>query len=214
MTRRARAPKLEYSEPPEVALTELANPSLSAWESFYVIVGSSGAALIGIQFVVVTLVASVRKRALAEPIGAFATPTVVHFGAALLVSAVMSAPWPSLAPVSVAIATCGLAGLGYGVVVVRRTQRQTDYKPVREDWFWYSIAPSGGYAALAVAPLFLTTRTHAALFLIGAAALALLLIGVHNAWDTVTHVIITDDAAAASPISEVAVESVDTKETT
>ncbi len=31
--------------------------ALSPWESFYVIVGSSGGALIGLQFVVVTLIA-------------------------------------------------------------------------------------------------------------------------------------------------------------
>src|SRR5215470_17375580 len=32
-------------------MTEFANPQLSAWESFYVIVGSSAGALIGLQFV-------------------------------------------------------------------------------------------------------------------------------------------------------------------
>lgn len=31
--------------------------ALAAWESFYVIVGSSGGALIGLQFVVITLIA-------------------------------------------------------------------------------------------------------------------------------------------------------------
>jgi hypothetical protein len=29
---------------------------------------------------------------------------------------------------------------------------------------------------------------------IGAAALALLLIGIHNAWDTVTHIVLSDEA--------------------
>ena len=35
----------------------------SAWESFYVIVGSSGGALIGLQFVVITLTAERRHLA-------------------------------------------------------------------------------------------------------------------------------------------------------
>ncbi len=35
---------------------------MSEWASFYVMVGSSGAALIGMQFVVVTLIASQRQR--------------------------------------------------------------------------------------------------------------------------------------------------------
>ncbi|NUO64089.1 MAG: hypothetical protein HOQ34_10980, partial [Gemmatimonadaceae bacterium] len=66
---------------------------LSAWESFYVIVGSSAAALTGLQFVVMTLITDLRRRAGEGEIGAFATPTVIHFGAALLVSAILPAPW-------------------------------------------------------------------------------------------------------------------------
>ncbi len=111
-------------------MADFADPRLTAWQSFYVIVGSSGAALIGVQFVVITLIAGMRRRTTAESIGAFATPTVVHLAGAFLVSAIMSAPWPSLPPVSVALATCGLGGLVYGVVVIRRARRQTGYKPV------------------------------------------------------------------------------------
>ena len=58
---------------------------LAAWESFYVIVGSSAAALTGLQFVVMTLIAQIRPgSSRGESISAFGTPTVVHFGAALL----------------------------------------------------------------------------------------------------------------------------------
>ena len=74
------------------------HPPLSEWQSFYVIVGSSGAALIGIQFVVITLIANMRERPTADSLSAFGTPTVVHFAGALLVSATMSAPWPALCP--------------------------------------------------------------------------------------------------------------------
>ncbi|HEU5250224.1 MAG TPA: hypothetical protein VFW15_09565, partial [Thermoanaerobaculia bacterium] len=73
-------------------MTEFANPRLSAWESFYVIVGSSAAALIGLQFVVITLIAGMRRRPTPDTIRAFGTPTVVHLAGALLVSAIMSAP--------------------------------------------------------------------------------------------------------------------------
>ena len=54
---------------------------LEGWESFYVIVGSSAGALIGLQFVVMTLLAETRvTRKDAEASGAFATPSVIHFG--------------------------------------------------------------------------------------------------------------------------------------
>src|SRR5512142_2445546 len=104
--------------------------SMHDWDSFYVIVGSSGAALIGLQFVVITLIASLRTLANAETLGAFGTPTVVHLSGALLVSAVMSAPWESLHSASIALALCGLGGLVYSALIIRRARRQTAYTPV------------------------------------------------------------------------------------
>jgi hypothetical protein len=178
-------------------VTEFASPPLSAWGNFYVIVGSSGAALIAVQFVVITLIAAMRSRPTPDSLSAFATPTVVHLAGALLVSAVMSAPWPSLFPPSVALAMCGLGGLAYGAIVIHRARRQTFYQPVWEDWLWYGILPGSVYAALALAAVFLRTTTQLAEFVIGASALVLLLIGIHNAWDSVTHIVVTgshDDA--------------------
>ncbi len=164
----------------------------SAWESFYVIIGSSGGALIGLQFVVMTLVADRRHRATADTLSAFGTPTVVHLAGALLVSAIMSAPWPSLFPASVALVMCGLGGLAYGAVVIRRARRQTTYTAVWQDWVWYALLPCSVYAALALSAAFLRTNTQSGLFVIAAAALGLLLIGIHNAWDTVTHIVVSN----------------------
>ncbi len=172
---------------------------LSAWENFYVIVGSSGGALIGLQFVVVTIIAALRTRATADTINAFGTPTVVHLTSALLVSAIMSAPWPSLFPASVALAICGLVGLTYGAIAIRRARRQTDYRPVWEDWLWYALLPCGVYATLAVGAVFLRTAPQVAAFVIGGAALGLLLIGIHNAWDTVTHIVVTSRDGTTTP---------------
>ena len=59
---------------------------LAAWDSFYVIVGSAAGALIGLQFVVVTLIAQRPTRAAPDASAAFGTPTIVHFGAVLLLA--------------------------------------------------------------------------------------------------------------------------------
>jgi len=180
-------------------VAELANQPLVPWQSFYVIVGSSGAALIGIQFVVIALIADMRKHITTEDsIGAFGTPTVVHLGGALVVSALMSAPWPSLLGPSIALVICGLVGLGYCAAVIHRARRQADYKPMWEDWIWYAILPFSAYAALAMAALMLRAAAGVALFTIGAAALGLLLIGIHNAWDTVTYVVVAGTRGEAS----------------
>ena len=176
------------------------DPRLSAWESFYVIVGSSAAALIGLQFVVITLIADMRKRIAADAasVSAFGTPTVVHFGGALVISAGMSAPWPSPAMLSRILLLCGVGGMLYAALIVRRARRQTTYHPVAEDWVFYAILPFLAYAALALAGLKLATATAGALFGVGAVALGLLLLGIHNAWDTVTHLVLGGGTELAS----------------
>src|SRR5881397_711925 len=108
--------------------------TLTVWESFYVIVGSSAGALTGLQFVVIALIAESETRASSREIAAFGSPTVLHFCSALFVSATLSAPWRSLAGAGVPIMGCGLAGAAYAIVVARRARRETGYKTVFEDW--------------------------------------------------------------------------------
>ncbi|MGB8129265.1 MAG: hypothetical protein WCG81_05695 [Candidatus Angelobacter sp.] len=68
--------------------------ALSEWQNFCVIVGSSAGALIGLQFVVLTLIAAMSRRVgTAEAGAAFSTPNVVHFGSVLLLAGILSAPW-------------------------------------------------------------------------------------------------------------------------
>jgi hypothetical protein len=93
----------------------------------------------------------------------------------------------------------GLGGLGYGVVVILRARRQIGYQPVWEDWLWHTILPCGMYAALGLAALLLQTRTELALFVVGGAALVLLLIGIHNAWDTVTYLVTGSQEQVVKP---------------
>src|SRR5690349_9031512 len=66
---------------------------LTRWENFYVIVGSSAGALTGLQFVVIALIAEAETSSSMLEVRAFGTPTVVHFCASLLISAILSAPW-------------------------------------------------------------------------------------------------------------------------
>ena len=172
-------------------MQEAMAPIFSPWESFYVIVGSSAAALTGLQFVVIALVADVRGRSSPETIDAFATPTVVHFCAALLISALLSAPWHTIGSVAVILSVAGIAGLVYCGVVIRRAQRQTGYQPVFEDWLWHSALPFAGYAVLLIAAISLKLHLTGALFAIAGVALVLLFIGIHNAWDTVTFIVAT-----------------------
>ena len=165
-------------------------PVLNGWESFYVIVGSSGAALTGLMFVVIAIVADSPHVRDVSAIKAFGTPTMVHFCVALLVSAVTSAPWHRIGSLATAIAAIGVGGITYGCIVIARAVRQTGYKPVFQDWLWYMALPLIAHITFVVAGLLLPRLADAALFFIGTATLLLLLIGIHNAWDTVTYIAI------------------------
>jgi hypothetical protein len=159
----------------------------AAWESFYVIVGSSAGALTGLQFVVVVL-GSEMNMISGGAASAFATPTIVHFCAVLLISAILSAPWHAIWTPGVALLICGTVGVLYSLMVMRRARRQKDYKPVFEDWLWHMAFPFIAYSMLLVASVLLPENPTSWLFAIGASAVFLLFIGIHNAWDAVMYI--------------------------
>lgn len=156
---------------------------LAGWENFYVIVGSSAGGLTGLTFVVIALV---RDAARAQPTGlhAFVTPTIVHFGAALALSAYLSMPRQSVPSLSAGLAVVGLAGLGYGGLVAARLRRHgSQYVPVREDWIWNAILPTSAYGCLLASAVLVWHRPLQSLYVVGAMSLLLLFIGIRNAWD-------------------------------
>lgn len=162
--------------------------ALAAWQNFYVIVGSAAGALIGLQFVVITLIAN-------RPVGAgqaqagaaFASPTVVHFAAVLLLSGIMTAPWSQQSRVAIAWGIMGVAGIVYEFIVLRRMRMQTAYRPEFEDWLFHAWLPFAAYLALAASAYVIRFGDPDTLFAVGAAALLLLFVGIHNAWDAVTY---------------------------
>jgi hypothetical protein len=160
---------------------------LGAWDSFYVIIGGAAGALIGLQFVVMTLIAERPSLAIAEVGPAFATPTIVHFSITLLVSALLRAPWPSVTAAALACGAVGLCGLVYTLLLARRIRRQTVYRPDAEDWSFHIALPLLAYGLLTLAPLPSLAYERETLFGIGAGVLLLLFVGIHNAWDAVTY---------------------------
>ena len=172
--------------------------ALADWDSFYVIVGSAAGALIGLQFVVMTLIAEKPPKGVAEAGPAFTTPTVVHFSAVLLLSALVRIPWDSIGAAAIAWGTVGLCGTLYAAFIVWRMHTQKVYVPVFEDWLFHALLPLLSYAALGIAALTALVYTQDALFGVGGAALLLLFIGIHNAWDAVAYHVIVHRAGDGS----------------
>jgi len=165
-----------------------AHEMLLTWENFYIIVGSSAGALTGLQFVVMALVADTGAGTGTGEVDAFGTPTIVHFCAVLLVSAILSAPWPELWQAATAVGIIGVLGIGYTLIVMRRARRTQAYKPEMEDWIWHAVLPLIAYVTLTVGAVMLPLREVPALFAIGTYALLLVFTGIHNAWDSVTYI--------------------------
>lgn len=163
----------------------------TAWQSYYVIVGAAAGALIGLQFVVITLIAENPPRDIANASAAFATPTIVHFSASLLLCAVMVVPWPTVIGPMVSWGALSVGGLVYTGVVASRICKQAAYRPGFEDWVFHLVLPAISYALLAFGAL--TAREHmtTTLFTVAASALSLLFIGIHNAWDAVSYHVFT-----------------------
>jgi hypothetical protein len=162
-------------------------PELASWDSFYVIVGAAAGALIGLQFVVVTLIAQRPTRASPDGSAAFGTPTVVHFGTALLLSALARVPWQAIATPAILWAAIGLSGAIYSLNVIRRMRAQGVYEPEFEDWLFHVVLPVIAYAILTLSAVAALSHARESLFGIGAAVLLLLFIGIHNAWDAVVY---------------------------
>jgi hypothetical protein len=166
-------------------------PELARWDSFYVIIGTAAGTLIGLQFVMMTLIAGRPRTAGAEAGGAFATPTIVHFSVVLFLSALSRVPWQEIAIVAIVWGAMGCGGVVYALMVIRRMRKQSAYRPEFEDWAYHAGLPLIAYGILAVSSFAAVAHTREALFGVGGAALLLLFVGIHNAWDSIAwHVFV------------------------
>jgi hypothetical protein len=173
-------------------MSEALLPALAVWQNFYVIIGTAAATLTGLLFVVITLVSGALGR-VSSPwsgIRVFSTPNVTHFGAALLIAAFLNAPWPTLWPAGLLVGLAGLWGVIYVFIVLWEVHYRLSYHLVLSDWLWYTLLPLLAYSALLVAGILLPIVAALALFVIAAATLLLVIMGIRNAWDVVTYMII------------------------
>jgi hypothetical protein len=156
---------------------------LADWDNFYVIVGSAAAGLTGLTFVVISLAAGA-NRVNAVGLRAFVTPTIVHFGTVLGLSAFLSVPHQTLLSLRIGLGIVGGAGLVYlSTIAASISAVRTVYVPVREDWLWNVVMPALVYAALLVLALLPGGGAPVGLHVVAGMALLLLFIGIRNAWD-------------------------------
>jgi hypothetical protein len=155
---------------------------LAGWDNFYVITGSAAGGLMGLTFVVIALIVDGQG---VRPSGlrAFITPTIVHFGAVLALSAYLSMPHQHVITLSLGFGVAGAAGVIYGAVIAANMHGHPGYTPVREDWVFNVIVPTVLYGCLLALAVVVWHRPTQTLYAVATLLLILLFIGIHNAWD-------------------------------
>ena len=157
------------------------------WDSFYLLVGGGSGALIGLLFVVATLNAGADQETALRGASLYMTPVVFHFAVVLVVSGTAMAPRLGPGPAATIIGLCALGGLGHAVRIVLSLALARPLAPAHWSDIWcYGVAPGVFYLALGVAAAGLAQHAAWAADAVALAALALLLIGIRNAWDLVT----------------------------
>jgi hypothetical protein len=158
-----------------------------AWENFYLIVGPSAGALIGLMFVVVTLTSARDRQQLEMGKHLYTSPIVWHLAVVLLLSGAAVAPTIDARLFG---AVCGLTaviGLGLGIRSSIGIWRERITGPDSFfDMWWYGIIPAGAYVGLGAAAAATLTGQSWSASAVAAALMVLLLVSIHAEWDLVT----------------------------
>jgi len=177
--------------------------TLRDWRDFYVMGGTAAATLVGLMFVFASVGASQVATRNLGAMRAFITPTVVHFGAALLVCLVSIMPGHSDRSLGGVLGVGALSGVAYCCQILILIFRSFAAGLVWEDRLFYALIPFAGYLLLlASAALELDQRPADANILAGIAIIVLIVAGLRNAWDMTVWMTTRGDTAAPPGATE------------
>ena len=155
---------------------------LDRLHEFFVLVGTSGATLVALLFVAISLGAGFLTQKRARATRAFFSPVVVHFTAVFFIAAV--GLFPAHKPVMFAalVGACALVGGTVSLVTTIELLRH-DWTHNLEDHLAYGLLPLICYVALLVAAAMAVAEHDYALIVLAGALLTLLIVNIRNAWD-------------------------------
>ncbi|HEX3366641.1 hypothetical protein [Phenylobacterium sp.] len=160
----------------------------AGWDEFYLLIGGAAGGLIGLLFIVITLIRGGETGLKLRGASVFMTPTVAHLAMVLVLSALATAPRLS-APVTGALFLAGAAACltftGRALfMLVGGSVKATHWS----DLWGYGVAPFLATLALAVSAAAAWIAPDWAARGIAASVVAMLLIAIRNAWDLVTWI--------------------------
>ena len=158
---------------------------LQNWQGFYELVGAAAATLVGLIFLAFSLGARLVPAEDNTAMRAFVVPIVIHFGAVLILSALMLIPIYTPQTLGLTLLGVGVVGLVYSLGIAQqlwlhhRREEQLNFN----HWLWHWLLPTGSTALIAGTGLTLVLNRTEFLAALALAALALIIIGLHNAFD-------------------------------
>jgi hypothetical protein len=157
------------------------------WENFYLIIGPSAAALIGLLFVVVTLTSGLERSKAQWGQTLFMTPIVFHYVVVLVMSAMAATPHLHRPAASALVGVAAVAGFAYCLrIIIGMRARSTEAPPHWSDIYCYAYAPAVLYVLLAVSAAALWRGLWFGEHLLAATLMGLLLMSIRNSWDLIT----------------------------
>lgn len=166
----------------------MAELPIDDWHDFYLTAGAGAAAILGATFIVATLTSNVRERAIG--IKGFITPIAVHLASVFTGSMLLLMPTLTAFETVAIFFLGGCSGIVYCVIVWTRIH------PMNIDLidrFWYAALPVLCYAAFVAGAIEIWRGAMFGFELFGIAFVALAVIGIRNAWDMATFMIMRDD---------------------
>jgi len=153
------------------------------WHDFYMLLGTSSAALVALLFVAVSIGASFLTQERSIATSTFMSPVVFHFATILLLSLVVLVPAHTTVSLAVGIAALAIAGLCYTTVVLVGLGLAS----IRDfaDQLGYGMCPLAAYLAILASAGLAVARPALGADILAAALLLLLAVNIRNAWDLV-----------------------------
>ncbi len=156
---------------------------LAEWHELYALLGTAAAALVALLFVAVSIATDVLtpEAESRRNTATYMSPVVFHYTTILFLSLIAMIPTQSWESFGIVIAAASIGSFSYSLLVMVRVHRNSISD--LSDRLGYGAVPMLCYATGLISSWLMLKEQPAGLDLLAAAALALLVTNIRNAWD-------------------------------
>ena len=157
----------------------------AGWQTFYQMTAEAAATLTGLMFIVVSLSSGRNSPGNERGVVLFTSPTVFHLTSVLVISALALTPEGESPPPVLLMILWSIGSLIYAatrLVGLKQIEDPTHWS----DFWYYGVGPAVTYSALAAANIAAFIHLPHSAYAVAICLLALLLLGIRNAWDLAT----------------------------